>query len=131
MADTDNESKVGYRRPPKASQFKPGESGNPKGRPKGSHSILSAIKAELDSSVEITVGGEPKKMTKRQAIAKAVVHKGIKGDTRALAEIIKLEEKSQSNRSPIPPVSFTLKLGDPAKPPWLLGNADSDGDPMK
>ena len=32
----DRDYEVGDRRPPKHSQFKPGVSGNPKGRPKGS-----------------------------------------------------------------------------------------------
>ena len=35
MADTDDDEKGGgYKRPPKASQFKKGQSGNPRGRPK-------------------------------------------------------------------------------------------------
>jgi hypothetical protein len=34
MAD-DGDSRVGYKRPPQHSKFKPGQSGNPKGRPKG------------------------------------------------------------------------------------------------
>jgi hypothetical protein len=35
--------KVGYGRPPKATQFKPGKSGNPKGRPKGPKSVGAVL----------------------------------------------------------------------------------------
>jgi hypothetical protein len=31
-----DDEKVGYKRPPKATQFKPGKTGNARGRPKGS-----------------------------------------------------------------------------------------------
>ena len=34
MTDTNKDYEVGYKKPPKEYQFKPGVSGNPKGRPK-------------------------------------------------------------------------------------------------
>ncbi len=39
--------KIGYGRPPKAGQFKPGQSGNPQGRPKGSTNLATDLSAEL------------------------------------------------------------------------------------
>jgi len=40
---------VGYGRPPKATRFKPGCSGNPKGRPKGSKAPKTLLEEALSS----------------------------------------------------------------------------------
>jgi hypothetical protein len=40
MAEDNPIDAVGYRRPPRNRQFKPGQSGNPTGRPKGTKNFL-------------------------------------------------------------------------------------------
>src|SRR5262249_2514390 len=44
---------VGYGNPPQATQFKPGQSGNPGGRPKGSKNFASLIESELNKRIDI------------------------------------------------------------------------------
>lgn len=64
---------VGYGKPPKHSQFKPGQSGNPKGRPKGAKSPFTLLQDELQKKVLIKEKGRLKSVTNLHAIMKRVI----------------------------------------------------------
>jgi len=87
------EYKVGYGRPPETTRFKPGQSGNAKGRPKGSKNFGTALDKELGVRIPINENGQRKKVTKREAIAKQLVNKAASGDPRTL--LIALNEIRQ------------------------------------
>ena len=55
---------VGNKCPPKQSQFKPGQSGNPAGRPKGSTNLKTKIDKELRKPISVVKNGKPIRMTK-------------------------------------------------------------------
>lgn len=74
---------VGFRKPPKHTQFQPGLSGNPKGRPKGTKNLKTDIKEELAELILIKEGGRPFKVSKQRAMLKSLAAKAIKGDVRA------------------------------------------------
>lgn len=65
--DAKSGSPVGYGRPPEQSRFKPGRSGNPRGRPKGSKSNESFAKKHLLASVTIRENGQQRVVTKLEA----------------------------------------------------------------
>lgn len=73
-------SKVGYGRPPIHSRFKPGSSGNPNGRPKGTGSFRADFAEELAEL--IAVPGHDGKCTKRRAIVKKLVADSISGEAK-------------------------------------------------
>ncbi len=75
---------VGYGKPPQKTQFRSGQSGNPKGRPRGAKNFATAITEELNSKVVITENGKRKKVTKREAVAKQIVNKAAGGDPKAI-----------------------------------------------
>jgi hypothetical protein len=79
----DPKGKVGYKQPPRHSRFQRGQSGNPKGRPKGSKNFATVLEKELRSKVLITENGKRKRITKAEAIAKQAVNRAANGDPKA------------------------------------------------
>ncbi len=53
---------VGRGKPPRSSQFKPGQSGNPGGRKKGSRNFRTIVLEVLDSEIELTEGGRTRRV---------------------------------------------------------------------
>lgn len=93
MANND-EYDVGYKKPPAHTRFKAGQSGNPKGRKKGSISLEDVILKELLSKVKIREGDKEHKVTKLSALIKSRTNTAIKGDRHAFADVMKLLERA-------------------------------------
>ena len=89
---TDDE-KVGYAKTPKNSRYKPGQSGNPKGRPKGARGLKQVVRAALEDEVPVTIGGETVKKTKREMVVLRLIQKAVAGDVRAIDSILNLDQK--------------------------------------
>lgn len=103
MTDDD---KVGYRKPPKRSQFKPGESGNPKGRVKGQRNLKSDLTSLLNKPVTIREGGELRRVSRQEAILLSLFEKAVRGDVKAssqmLAILLRLEAQEPPEQAPAP-----------------------------
>jgi Family of unknown function (DUF5681) len=80
----DPDYEVGYGRPPKASQFRKGQSGNPKGRPKGKRGVKTILRRILSEKVTIHENGRPLTMTKEELLFRKWYAMGLKGDTGAM-----------------------------------------------
>ena len=82
---------VGFRKPPKASQFRKGESGNKSGRRKGSKNTTTLLTEALAEEVIVTENGRRRRLTKRELMVKVLADKCVAGDLRAVALAIRLD----------------------------------------
>lgn len=57
------------------SRFKPGQSGNPRGRPKRSKNLATPLEEELSQTVVITENGERRRLSKGALVIKQIVNK--------------------------------------------------------
>jgi hypothetical protein len=105
---------VGFGKPPKESQYRKGQSGNPKGRPPGSRNASTLLDEALKERVVVSENGRRRAMTKLEAILKQLVNRAAQGDHRATQlllahQIPRIEQHEASRsamaeRSPLPPL---------------------------
>ncbi len=88
-AETDD-YQVGYGRPPKESRFKPGYSGNPKGRPKGVRNFKTDVQAALKEPVGVTRAGKAHRVSTQLAAILRLREKALNGNARALDGLLTL-----------------------------------------
>lgn len=81
---------VGYKRPPRQTRFKPGQSGNPKGRPKGTPNHRTTVNQVMSEKVSVREGERTRTMTKLKAMVQAHASKAMKGDPRSASIVIGL-----------------------------------------
>jgi hypothetical protein len=90
-------SDVGFGRPPKHSRFPPGTSGNPRGRPKRSSTMLGEIANDVvNALVEYRQDGRPKKATRHELTLKALVKRALGGSVSAAEMLLKLWTRAQT-----------------------------------
>ena len=94
MSKKTDDYDVGYGKPPKASQFKPGQSGNRRGRPKGrsgtSKSVATTLEDMLNKQVLVRDGNGTRKVTMLEAILHGIGVRAFKGDAKAVQAMITL-----------------------------------------
>lgn len=92
---------TGYGHPPERNQFKPGQSGNPKGRPKGSKNFNTVLMEELEATVLVKENGASQEISKLVAMIKQTVNKAIQGDDRSTQLVVRLlQTMEQGHKSP-------------------------------
>ena len=79
---------VGYCKPPKHTQFKPGQSGHPSGRPRGQPNFRTAVREALKEKITIREGDRTRTVSKMDAIIQVTFNKALKGDAKALVAFL-------------------------------------------
>ena len=76
MSDDDQpDHKVGYKKPPLHTRFQKGQSGNPRGRPRGSKNLSTLLTDALNEPVVVTEDGKRRKISKRELGVRQLVNK--------------------------------------------------------
>jgi hypothetical protein len=88
---------IGYGRPPVATRFRPGDVGNPKGRPKRGKPVGQIIHDAMMTPVRIDVNGKPKTMTAQEVIIHNLVRSAARGDTKAIHTLFALKARYQES----------------------------------
>ena len=88
--ETDGSYEVGFRKPPRRTQFQKGRSGNPKGRPRRNISLKHVLKEMLNEQIPISENGQRKKVSKLEVMSKQLVNKAAGGDFRSIKLLLNL-----------------------------------------
>jgi hypothetical protein len=81
---------VGQGKPPEHTRFPKGQSGNPKGRPKGRLDFDTEIEEVLSANVTVKENGKPRKVSARKAILMRLRELGLNGNPRAIDRVLVL-----------------------------------------
>ncbi|WP_338240930.1 DUF5681 domain-containing protein [Aurantiacibacter hainanensis] len=76
-------------------RFQPGQSGNPKGRPKKRRPHNSAFDIIFDKTLTVTQSGKTQQLTIDEALELQTYHDAIKGSRMAIRKILKMIEKRE------------------------------------
>jgi Family of unknown function (DUF5681) len=88
-----SKKEIGYRRPPRATQFKKGESGNPRGRPKGSRNIGKVLLDVTGQKIAVTENGRTRRMPALEVMLRRLASDAIKNDQGALKLFFSLVDR--------------------------------------
>jgi hypothetical protein len=127
-------SEDGLRRPPAATRFRKGQSGNPKGRPKACPRLPpSAFDIVIDRTLTLTHNGKPREVTIEEALQHRTYQQAIAGSRLAQREVLKMIAKREkwlgSRGGKHQPVQMLAEPADPDNADealLLLGIAEPD-----
>jgi hypothetical protein len=90
-------SDVGYGRPPKEHQFRPGKSGNERGRPRGAKNTSTILHEILGRKIDVNIAGSTRRMTLREAILMRFAQDALKGNPKSAAFIFQREAATNAS----------------------------------
>jgi hypothetical protein len=128
---------IGYGKPPKVGCFRPGESGNPRGRPRKkkdqeTKSLAATFAGALEEEVTVTDGTKQIRITRKQLMVRSLVEKSAKGGKRALRKLLTLRDAVEKHADG--PIVMTMceitamaarpKITHLKEPVWFVNGKD-------
>ncbi|KPA99893.1 DUF5681 domain-containing protein [Ahrensia marina] len=89
----ETEYKIGYGKPPTHSQFKKGQSGNPKGRPKGKTLFRTEVQEIGRKMATVRTNGKTSKVPMTRVVLQTVLQRALDGDKTSTKQILELFDK--------------------------------------
>jgi hypothetical protein len=117
--DKKGDYEIGYGKPPKHSQWKKGQSGNPSGKRKREEGMAEVLKRIVEEEIVVSQNGTQTVMPQLEAILRALLSKASKGDVRAF-KFVKDVLGSEATSEGAPP----QQGADPADLETLQTHAD-------
>ena len=106
--------KTGFGRPPKHTQFRKGESGNPNGRPKGSKNVHALFDKICEEMIAVNGATGPRKMSKLRAGITQLVNKAARGDLKAIGMLMQWKKEIGELAQILPAPVFIREFVSPA-----------------
>jgi hypothetical protein len=88
----------------RSGRFRPGQTGNPNGRPKKQQSVDAALTRALQEKITVTEQGRRKRKSKLEVTAAQIANKGAGGDLRAAKMALDMASKAEGNQGGTPAV---------------------------
>lgn len=101
---------VGYGHPPLGSRFKPGQSGNAKGRPRGSKNLGSIFHRILNEKVSVREGDRVWLISKFEAMMRNLAVQAVKGDQKAIRTVLALAQDAGQLAEQLPHPKMTIEF---------------------
>jgi Family of unknown function (DUF5681) len=118
MKDEHNSDEVGHGKPPKHTQFVKGQSGNPKGRPKGSQNLATLLVKIGRQRITVSENGRTRSIPKLEASMIQLMNKAVSADLKAIRLVVDLAKAVQTDPNPLTELVAAMnKVADSIGPP--------------
>jgi Family of unknown function (DUF5681) len=106
---------VGKGRPPLSTRWKPGQSGNPKGRPKGAKNLVTIFHESFKQKLEIQERGKFRQITALEAIVKKLMNEALKGNLKAIEFLLAKQPEIARKKEPMERITADMDPNEAAK----------------
>lgn len=105
MQELEKDNNIGYGKPPRHTRFVKGQSGNLKGRPKGTKNLSTILQKAGRELVTVTIRGRAVRMTKLEASMHQLANKAANGDLKAIHAFMHWHQAFQASEQAAAPAA--------------------------